>query len=83
MKILIIETTIINFGDDRGGQVCESPSFQDVNKDAAKAVVTSGRALYTSKSDDPEKGAPNTASAEMIKAAEAEIVRRAKAAEQK
>lgn len=80
MKILIIETTIVNFGDDRGGQVIEAPNWAEVNKDTAKAVVLAGRALYTNKADDPEKGAPNTASPEMLKAATDAIAERDKAA---
>lgn len=81
MEILIIDTTIVNFGDDRGGQVVEAPEFVDVSKDTAQALVRSGRGLYTSRANDPEKGAPNTATAEMIKAAQAEIKRRSQPAQ--
>lgn len=80
MQILITDTTIVNFGDDKGGQVIEAPNLPDVNKDTAKALVISGRALYVHKADDPEKGAPNAASPEMIKAAKAAIAERDKAA---
>lgn len=80
MKLLILETCLVNFGDDHGAEVVEAPAIIDVNKDTARALVAPGRALYTNKADDPEKGAPNTAPAELLKAAQAAIADKAKAA---
>jgi len=80
MKLLILETCLVNFGADAGADVVEAPAIIDVTKDTARALVNSGRALYTAKADDPEKGAPNTVSPEMLKAAQAAIAAKAKAA---
>lgn len=80
MKILILETCLVNFGDDHGAEVIEAPDIVDVNKDTARALIAPGRALYTQKTDDPEKGAPNTAPADLLKAAKGAIAEKAKAA---
>ena len=80
MKLLILETCLVNFGDDHGAEVVEAPAIVDVNKDTARALIAPGRALYTQKADDPEKGAPNTAPADLLKAAQAAIAEKAKAA---
>ena len=80
MKLLITDNTIVNHGDDRGGVDAAQGDIVDVNKDTARALVAPGRALYTNKADDPEKGAPNTAPAELLKAAQAAIADKAKAA---
>ena len=76
MKLLITENTIVNYGDDRGGVDAAQGDIVDVNKDTAQKLVAARRALYTDKKDDPSKGALDTASTEMLKAAEA--VRKAK-----
>lgn len=70
MKILIIEPTLINHGDDRGGQHADI-GITDAPKDAARAVVAAGKALYVSRSDDPSKTGGHTATAEEVKAAQA------------
>ncbi len=70
MQILIIDPTIVNFGDDRGGQHVEI-GICDVPKDSARAVVASGKGLYASRADDPSKAGVHTASAEEVKAARA------------
>jgi hypothetical protein len=70
MKILIIDSTQVNYGDDRGGVHEETGSFCDVPKDQAKTLTEANRALYVNKSDDPHKDGRFTASAEMVKAAE-------------
>lgn len=78
-KMLIIEACLVNYGDDRGG-VHECAGAQiEVGKDAATALVQAGRALYTDKKDDPNKTGANTASKEMIAAAEAAVKAAAKA----
>ena len=76
MKLLITENTIINHGDDRGGVDAAQGDIVDVPKDTAQKLIAARRALYADKKDDPSKGALDTASAEMLKAAEA--VRKAK-----
>ena len=70
MKILVIEPTLINHGDDRGGQHADI-GITDAPKDAARAVVLSGKALYVLRSDDPSKIGTHTATAEEVKAARA------------
>jgi len=69
-KILIIEPTLINHGDDRGGQHADI-GITEAPKDAARAVVLAGKALYVSRSDDPSKSGTHTATAEEVKAAQA------------
>lgn len=71
-KILIIEACIVNYGDDRGGVVESFGAVTEVNKDTARALTVSGRALYVSKTDDPDKTGRYTASPDMVKAAERE-----------
>ena len=70
MKILIIEPTLINHGDDRGGQHADI-GITDAPKDAARAVVLAGKALYVSRADDPSKSGTHTATADEVKAAQA------------
>jgi len=70
MKILIIEPTLINHGDDRGGQHADI-GITEAPKDAARAVVLAGKALYVSRADDPSKSGTHTATAEEVKAAQA------------
>lgn len=71
-KILVIETCIINYGDDRGGVVESFGAVTEVNKDTARNLTVTGRVLYVNKADDPDKTGRYTASAEMVKAAERE-----------
>ena len=68
-KILITQTCIVNYGDDRGGVGESFGATVEVNKDTARDLCVTGRALYTRKEDDPDKSGRNTASPEMIKAA--------------
>ena len=70
MKILVIEPTLINHGDDRGGQHADI-GIIDAPKDAARAVVLAGKALYVIRTDDPSKAGTHTATAEEVKAAQA------------
>lgn len=78
-KILIIENTIVNYGDDRGGVDAAAGDIVDVTKSTAQTLVSVFRALYTDRKDDPSKGALNTASDAMLTAAAA--VRAANVAE--
>lgn len=70
-KMLIIESCVVNHGDDRGGVHQSAGDMPDMPKDPARALVTAGRALYINKTDDPDKQGRNTASRDMISAAEA------------
>lgn len=70
MQILIIESTQVNYGDDRGGVHEDSGAIIDPPKDTARKLVECNRALYVKKSDDPTKDGRHTASAAMLKAAE-------------
>lgn len=72
-KVLIIESCLINYGDDRGGVHAEQYEQPNPTKDTAAALIASGRALYVDEKDDPSKGKINTASAEMLKAAAAAV----------
>lgn len=68
-KMLIIETCIVNHGDDRGGVVETVGATIEVNKDTARDLCNTARALYISKTDAPDKNGRNTASEAMIAAA--------------
>lgn len=70
MKVLIIDSTLVNYNDDRGGVTEESGNICDVPKDVAVKLTTANRALYVSRADDPFKDGRFTASKEMVKAAE-------------
>lgn len=81
MKVLITDSTQVNYGDDRGGVHEESGSVVDVNKETAGKLTEAGRALYVNKTDDPFKDGRYTASKEMLAAAAA--LAKAKEAEDK
>lgn len=70
-KILITEATIVNYGDDRGGVHQAIGDLPTVPKHVALDLVRANRALYADKADDFDKGGRNTATKEMLKAAEA------------
>lgn len=70
-KLLIIEACMVNFADDRGGVHQSAGDMPNVPKDAAHALIAAGRALYVDKKEDPDKQGRNTASHEMLQAAEA------------
>lgn len=76
MKMLIIEGTVVNFGDDRGGVHADPGETPDVPQEAARALAQAGRALYVNRKDDPSRSGANTASAEMLKAAAAMVAAR-------
>lgn len=71
MKILIIESTLVNYGDDRGGVHEDSSNLIDVPKDQARKLTEANRALYVEAADDPYKDRRYSASEDMIKAAKA------------
>lgn len=79
-KILILSPVVVNFGDDRGGVHVPRAGLPDVPRDEARALVNAGRALYTNRADDPNKAGANTATPEMLKAAERVRQRRGEAA---
>lgn len=70
-KLLIIEACMVNFADDRGGVHQSAGDMPSVPKDAAHALIAAGRALYVDKKEDPDKQGRNTASQQMLHAAEA------------
>lgn len=70
-KVLIIEPCLINHGDDAGGTHQDAGDVVECSKDNAMALMRAGRALYINKTDDPDKQGRNTATREMLKAAEA------------
>lgn len=82
-KILILDPCLINYGDDRGGIHHDAGEMPDVPKATASEIVRMGRALYVSKSDDPDKAARSTASEAMVKAAQDMAAAKAKAAKAK
>ncbi len=69
-KVLIIESCLINLGDDRGGVDHALGDIAEVTKDTAHALAHAGRVLYVDAKDDPSKAHLHTASKEMLKAAE-------------
>lgn len=70
-KLLILEPCVVNFSDDRGGVHQSAGDLPDVPKESARNLIAAGRALYANKTDDPDKQGRNTASREMLQAAEA------------
>lgn len=70
-KILIIEPTLVDYQDDRGGQHADVADLPEVPKAVAAKLVEAGRALYTDRKDDYTKTGQFTASADMVKAARA------------
>lgn len=79
-KILIIEPTLVDYQDDRGGQHADVADLPEVPKAIAAKLVEVGRALYTDRKDDPTKTGQFTASADMVKAARAMAKARAELA---
>lgn len=80
-KQLVIESCLINHGDDRGGVHHDAGEIVEVPKGTAIDLARSGRTLFVDKKDDPDKHGRHTASAELLKAAEAAQKAKAKAAE--
>lgn len=80
MEIIIIESTQVNYGDDRGGVHEDSGNIVDVPKDQARKLTEANRALYTKKADDPFKDGRFTATEEMLKTARAMAKAKQKAA---
>ncbi|MBA3034822.1 MAG: hypothetical protein KKF85_03425 [Gammaproteobacteria bacterium] len=69
-KLLITEACLVDLRDDRGGQHQSVGDMPDVPKDIAADLVAANRALYIKREDDFDKGGRNTASREMLRAAE-------------
>lgn len=70
-QILIIEPTIVNYGDDRGGVHADVAEIATVSKSDARALVTARRALYANRKDDPSRNGSDTASERMLEGAAA------------
>lgn len=70
-KVLIVEPTVVRYEDDRGGVHAEVAELCDVSKDVARQLVDAGRALYTSRKDDPTREGRLTASERMLEGAAA------------
>ncbi len=68
-KVLVLETTMVNYHDDRGGVVAEAGTLIAVDAAQALTLARFGRVLYTTKGDDPTKG-QLTAPGEVIELAE-------------
>lgn len=70
MKMLVLETCVVNFRDDRGGVIVAAGDLVDIDTEQSAALARAGRVLYTRKSDDPTRGSL-TAPAEVVEAARA------------
>jgi hypothetical protein len=70
-KILVTEACLIDLKDDQGGQHYGLGSTPTVPKDIAADLVKANRALYADKADDFDKAGRNTATKELLKAADA------------
>ena len=81
-KILIIETCLVNHGDDAGGIAREAGETIEVNKDTAIELAKYGRSLFLNKADDPTKSKQYSASADMVRAVAAAAKARAAVGEQ-
>lgn len=80
-KILITDSCLVSYGDDRGGVHQDAGDPVDVSKDTALALTRANRALYANKADDADKSGRYTASKEMLAAAQALAAARAKEGE--
>lgn len=69
-KQLVIESCLINHGDDRGGVHHDAGEIVEVPKGTAIDLARAGRTLFVDKKEDPDKNGRHTASADMLKAAE-------------
>lgn len=69
-QVIITNACQVNFGDDRGGVHQDTGDMPTVSKEVGNALVRAGRALYVDKKDDPDKRGRDTASKEMIAAAQ-------------
>lgn len=70
MKQLVIETCVVNYGDDRGGVVQSAGDIVDIPKDLARNLSIAGRTLYVSRNDDHDKSGRFTATRDMLAAAQ-------------
>jgi hypothetical protein len=77
-KVIITEGCLVNYGDDRGGVHQDQGDLCEPAKDVALALVRVNRALYVNRSDDPDKAGANTASTELVRAAQAASKAKAK-----
>lgn len=68
-KQLVIESCLINHGDDRGGVHHDAGEIVEVPKGTAIDLARAGRTLFVDKKEDPDKNGRHTASADMLKAA--------------
>ena len=71
MKILLLAACLITLDTDKGGVHHDEGAIVDAPKETARQLVGYNRALYVSRTDDPDKGGRNTASKEMLEAADA------------
>ncbi len=60
MKVILKQSCLVNYEDDRGGVHVDAGEVVEVREDRARELVRMGRALYVNRDDDPTKGA-NTA----------------------
>lgn len=70
-KMLIVETTVVNYGDDRGGVVETAGTQVSVPKEAGAELAKANRALYLDKSDDFTREWRYTATPALVRAAKA------------
>jgi hypothetical protein len=68
-KILIIETCLVNLGNEQGTEPVAAGALVTVGAAQAAMLTTHGRALYTKKGDDHAKG-NLTAPADIVAQAE-------------
>ena len=71
MKILLLAACLVTLETDKGGVHFDEGAIVDAPKETARQLVGYNRALYVSRTDDTDKGGRNTASKEMLEAAEA------------
>ncbi|HSD36087.1 MAG TPA: hypothetical protein VLC92_01180 [Rhodocyclaceae bacterium] len=69
-KLVLLETIVVNYGDDRGGVIESAGDLITVTKETGIELTNHGRALYTRKGDDHSKGGLLTAPADVVSAAE-------------
>ena len=67
-KMLVLETCLVNYKDDRGGIAEPAGTLPIIDAEQALALARTGRMLFTRKSDDPTKGT-RTAPPEVVEQA--------------
>lgn len=73
IKLLILASMLINYGDGQGGVHTDIGPVEVRDPDIARPLVATGAAMYVNRKDDPRKDGADTATDEHFAAVEAQI----------